>query len=270
MSNLPQKIIIVGMGLIGGSIAMGIKKRLDGDVEIIGVGKKEEIPLYSDLIIIATPISQIIKVLNRLDKILVKKTFVIDVGSTKKMICDHAAKLKNKNLIFVGTHPMGGREQSGLSNIDPNLFMNKTWVVCPVNSKSVPRKVTDMIKLLGANPLFLDALEHDKLVSYTSHITLIAGSLLVSLVSRQKSWNTLARLASSGFRDTTRLASFSPKIKAEIVATNKSNLLNALSDLEKEIEILASLIEKEEWKVIEKYFENAKQIRDNWLAHYFS
>lgn len=265
MSNLPQKITIVGMGLIGGSIAMGLKKRLDGDVDIIGVAKNEEIPLNSDLIIIATPISQIIKVLNKLDKILVKKTLVIDVGSTKKMICSHAAILKNKNLFFVGTHPMGGRELSGLSNADPNLFVNKTWVV---SRKSLI--LNRLIELLGGKPVIMNPDKHDKLVAFASHLSLIVSSLLVTCVSRQDDWKTIFRIASSGFRDTTRLAIFSPKIKAEIVATNKSNLLNALSYLEKEIEILTSLIEKEEWKVMEKYFENAKQIRDNWLAHYFS
>ena len=222
MNKLPKRIVVVGLGLIGGSIVMGLKKRLNGDVEIIGVTKNEEIPLNSDLIIIATPITEIIKVLNKLDKILVKKTLVIDVGSTKKLICDHAANLKNKNLIFVGTHPMGGREQSGLSN------------------------------------------------AFASHLSLITSSLLLTCVNRQKDRKTILQIASTGFRDTTRLASFSPKIKAEIVSTNKNNLLNVLSDLKNEMQIIKSRIEKEEWRLIEKYFEEGKQTRDNWLAHYFS
>ncbi|OGG26915.1 hypothetical protein A2960_02090 [Candidatus Gottesmanbacteria bacterium RIFCSPLOWO2_01_FULL_39_12b] len=265
MNKLPKRIVVVGLGLIGGSIVMGLKKRLNGDVEIIGVTKNEEIPLNSDLIIIATPITEIIKVLNKLDKILVKKTLVIDVGSTKKLICDHAANLKNKNLIFVGTHPMGGREQSGLSNADPNLFVNKTWVV---SRKSL--LINRLIELLGGKPVIISPDKHDKLVAFASHLSLITSSLLLTCVNRQKDRKTILQIASTGFRDTTRLASFSPKIKAEIVSTNKNNLLNVLSDLKNEMQIIKSRIEKEEWRLIEKYFEEGKQTRDNWLAHYFS
>lgn len=270
MNNLPQKITIIGMGLIGGSIAMGIKKRRNSDVEITDVTKNEEIPLDSDLIIIATPIFEIIKVLNKLDKILVKKTLVIDVGSTKQLICSHAAKLKNRNIIFVGTHPMGGRELTGLSNADPNLFVNKSWVICPVKSNTLTTKIIDMVRLLGANPLFLNPMEHDKLVTYASHVSLVAGSILTGFIAGQKSWDIIAKLASTGFRDTTRLASFSPKIKADIVATNKNNVLEALNNLEKEMEIIKSLIERENWKSVEEYFKKGKQTRDNWINNYFS
>lgn len=249
---------------------MGIKKRLNGDVEITDVAKNEEIPLDSDLIIIATPIFEIIKVLNKLDKILVKKTLVIDVGSTKQLICSHAAKLKNKNLIFVGTHPMGGRELTGLSNADPNLFVNKSWIICQVKSNTITAKIIDMVRLLGANPLLLNPMEHDKLVAFASHISLVAGSILTGFIGRQKSWDMIAKLASTGFRDTTRLASFSPKIKADIVATNKNNVLDALDNLEKEIRIIKNMVRKNETEKLENYFIKAKETRDSWMANYFS
>lgn len=250
---------------------MGLKKKLDQKSDIVGIGKKDKLQVNSDLIIIAAPISEILDILTKLDEQLEKNTLVIDVGSTKEIICNHAGNLKNKNLVFVGTHPMAGREVSGFANSDPNLFVNKSWVVCPdtkINKKHID-VVFRIIKILGGRPVLMGPFQHDKLVSMASSLSLVTGSLLVKSVS-SKNWEMIARLTSTGFRDTTRLASFDAKIKTEIVSTNKNNLLNVLSDFEKEIQFIKTLIKKENWKLIEKYFEESKQTRDKWLANYFS
>ena len=250
---------------------MGLKKSAAQELDIIGVGKEDKLPEDSDLIIIATPISEIIITLNRLDKLLKTNTLVIDVGSTKQIICNHAGNLKNKNLVFVGTHPIAGREVSGFANSDPNLFVNKSWVVCPdpkINNKHIDA-VFAVIRILGGRPILMDPSQHDKLVARASSLSLVTGSLLVKSVS-SKDWEMIARLASTGFRDTTRLASFSPKIKTEIVSSNKNNILRTLNNLDKEIQNMRMLIEKDDWDKIENYFIEAKEIRDNWLANYFS
>lgn len=271
MSKLPKKIAVIGLGLIGGSIFMGLKKKLDQKSDIVGIGRKDKLQVNSDLIIIATPISEILDILTRLDEQLEKNTLVIDVGSTKEIICNHAGNLKNKNLVFVGTHPMAGREVSGFANSDPNIFVNKSWVVCPdpkINKKHID-VVFRIIRILGGRPVLMGPSQHDKLVSMASSLSLVTGSLLVKTVS-SKDWEMIARLTSTGFRDTTRLASFDAKIKTEIVSTNKNNLLHVLSDFEKEIQFIKTLIKKENWKLIEKYFEESKQTRDKWLVNYFS
>ncbi len=251
---------------------MGLKKRLAQKSDIVGIGRRDKLQINSDLIIIAAPISEILDILTRLDGQLEKNTLVIDVGSTKEIICNHAGNLKNKNLVFVGTHPMAGREVSGFANSDPNLFVNKSWVVCPdpkINKKHIDA-VFGIIKILGGRPILMDPSQHDKLVARASSLSLVTGSLLVNTVRTQKDWEIIARLTSTGFRDTTRLASFDAKIKTEIVSTNKNNLLNVLTEFEKEIQFIKTLIKKENWKLIEKYFEESKQTRDKWLANYFS
>ncbi|OGG13340.1 hypothetical protein A2773_00915 [Candidatus Gottesmanbacteria bacterium RIFCSPHIGHO2_01_FULL_39_10] len=282
-----EKVAIVGIGLIGGSIAMAMRKHLGSKVTILGLSstsKKaqiahkhniidraltslKDIPQDIDLVVLSTPIVTNIKLLKSLKKLTTSKQIIIDVGSTKEMICREAVKLDLRN--FIGTHPMAGNETSGLGNADPDLFQNKPWIICP-DSQTDKSKITflkNFITSLGAKPFILNSKAHDRIAALSSHIFLIMSSILVNATSKNN-WDKISQIASTGFKDTTRLASHSPNMKKEIILTNKMNIQKALKSLSAEIELFSSLLKDDEENKIMNYFQQAKSVRDDWLNKY--
>ena len=292
MKIFPKKIAIIGVGLIGGSIALGLKKHFGSKINIFGLcrsakrGKKavesgiidkaisdvKSIPSDIDLIIIATPISEILEILNRIARIPLKSYLVFDVGSTKKIITDAAAKILPKNALFIGTHPMAGSEMSGFENADPNLFRNKPWIVCsalPTTNRQLST-IKNLIDALGAKFILMNAKMHDGLTVWASHIFLAVSSILIGLITKKEAVKEIAKIASTGFRDTTRLASDNPKMKTDIFLTNKDNVINSLDCLIEEINYFKELLIRENEREVLHYLMNSKLQRDNWLAQYFS
>ena len=265
-----KKIAIIGVGLIGGSISLGLKSRLGKEIEIIEISKETDISTIpeTDMIIISTPISQIPEVISKTMS-LAKAETVMDVGSIKGDIIDFVEQKKYSG--FVGTHPMAGREMGGYTNADPNLFINKPWIVCRT-SKSTPRNVesvSELIELLGGKIIHMPARQHDEVVTWASHLSLVFSSLLVSATAKQKNWDMIRKTASTGFRDTTRLASQNPSMKSDIITSNRGNVINALQTFQKEIEEFLSLIQKGEENAVLSYFAKSKRDRDKWLTKYF-
>lgn len=286
--SLPDNIAIVGVGMIGGSIAMGIKRILGTGVTILGATsslsnsqKAKENGIIDEildgkninkagLIIIATPISVIPDVLSGLKTKLKKSTLIIDVASVKKSVLSEAQKLP-PYIHFIGTHPMAGNEAGGWENGEPYLFINKPWILT-LGNKNTPEElklVTHMVKLLGAEVFLIDADTHDKLVSEISHLPLIAGSVIINSVAKNPNWKLLQKTASTGFRDSTRLASHSPELKRDIILNNKTYILEALIKFKKETELLINIIESNEKEELFDYFARSKNIRDDWIAKYF-
>ncbi len=282
------RIVIIGIGLIGGSIALGLKKHLGSKVTILGLSsrpKKAQMPEKKDiidrvlssladipsdvnLIILAAPILTNLKLLRSLKKLTTSRQIIIDVGSTKNIICKEAEKLNLAN--FIGTHPMSGSESSGLENANPDLFEDKPWIICPssMTDKNKIKLVKDFVILLGANPIIMNPETHDLTMAFASHIFLIISSILVNSVSKTN-WNKISKVASTGFRDTTRLASHSHDMKKDIILTNRSNVKKALDDLSEEINIFSSLLESNNESELTEYFQKAKLIRDKWLEKHF-
>lgn len=286
MNEFPKKIAIIGVGLIGGSIAMGLKKHLGTKIKIIGscssfkrsqkskdMGIIDEtidstfpLPLNTQLIIIATPIKTIISTLQQISKYSLKKCLVMDVGSTKHAIISEAQKIFPKSITFIGTHPMAGSELSGFENADPNLFRNKPWIVCSKNIKTVSK----LIEILGAKMILMNSKRHDKLTSWASHLNLVSSSILINTIGKQKNWTEIAKIASTGFRDTSRLASSNIEMKKDIILTNKDNIIWSLVQFQKEIEIFINLLKNNNSYHISNYLLNAKTTRDSWIENNFS
>lgn len=293
MKKFPSKIAILGVGLIGGSIAMGLKKHFGDKISILGlcrdfrrtkiaielgiidmaIKSQPDIPTDVKLIIIATPIKTTIKMLRMLSKIPLKNCLIMDVGSTKENIIKEANKFPPLSKFFIGTHPMAGSELSGFENASVNLFRNKPWMICsdrsPTDNKQLAI-IKHIIEIMGANMILMDAKIHDELTSWASHLSLVTSSILVNTIAGHKNWDKIAKIASTGFRDTTRLASDNPMMKADIVMTNKSHLLEAFGKLKDEIDIFSNLVRQSDEKSILKYFQDSKSIRDKWITNYFN
>lgn len=288
MNEFPEKVAIIGVGLIGGSIAMGLKKHFGSKITILGSCSKiertkkakelgiidEVIDLHAQplglrlvtLIILATPIDETIKILKLLSKIKFKNCLIIDVGSTKEYVINAASQIMGPNISFIGTHPMAGNDMSGFENADPNLFRNKSWIVCV---KTHPM-VSELIEILGAKKILMDAKKHDELTTWASHLNLVSSSILINTISSQKNWPEIAKIASTGFRDTTRLASSNVDMKKDIILTNRENVIKSLNNFQKEIGNFISILNSNNTDRLTNYLTHAKTIRDNWIENYFS
>lgn len=288
MNEFPKKVAILGLGLIGGSIAMGLKKHFRSKINILGSCSKlertkkakesgiidEVIDLHAQplglrvvtLIILATPVGETIKLLKLFSKIKFKNCLIIDVGSTKEFVINAANQFIGPNTLFIGTHPMAGSELSGFENADPNLFRNKPWIICAKNHPVV----SELIDILGAKKILMDAKKHDEFSTWASHLNLVTSSILINTIGSQKNWPEIAKIASTGFRDTTRLASSNVEMKRDIILTNKENVTKSLSSFQKEIGNFISILNSNNTDQLTNYLSNAKTIRDNWLNDYFS
>jgi len=288
VNEFPKKIAIIGVGLIGGSIALGLKQHLGAKITILGScnnierTKKakesgiidEVIDLHAQpqglrsvtLIIIATPVGETIKLLELISKIKIKNCLIVDVGSTKEFVINTANQFLGPNISFIGTHPMAGSELSGFENADPNLFRNKPWIVCSNNHPII----SELIDILGAKKILMDAKKHDELTSWASHLNLVSSSILINAIGKQKNWPEVAKIASTGFRDTTRLASSNVEMKKDIIFTNKKNIIGSLIKFQKEIEVFVKLLQNNDTFKISNYLSTAKTIRDNWIENNFS
>lgn len=292
MNKFPSKIVILGVGLIGGSIALGLKSHFGTKITILGscddsrrtqkavregiidaaINHTDDLPKDTDLIIIATPVRTTVNIIKKLGQNCRLNCLIIDMGSTKKVISETAQNFLAGGASFIGTHPMAGSEMSGFENASVNLFRNKPWIICSPKkvSKSNLQVVKTLISILGANPIRMTAVTHDRLTIRASHIFLTASSLLVNAIAKEKNWPEIAKIASTGFRDTTRLASDNPGMKTDIVMTNRTNFLEVLSKLKDEITSFTQLIRESDDKAILKYFEDAKRVRDDWISTYFN
>lgn len=281
-----RKIAVIGVGLIGGSIALGLKKQLGDKITIYGscsslkksqqikkegiideILKNKKIPHDLELLIIATPILTSQNIIKNLPLPNSSNCLVIDVGSTKKSICKLVEQISNSNLSFIGTHPMAGKEKSGFENADPNLFKNKPWIICLTKKTKEGhlRLVKSLIKTLGTKPIIMEAKTHDKICAWASHLFLALSSILVSVIIKQNIRRKVSQIASTGFQDTTRLASHDAKMKKDILLTNKENVINCLLKVKEEIDDFIEILRENNGSRILNYLKEAKEIRDKWL-----
>lgn len=279
-------ILIVGLGLIGGSLALAIKKqhpkaRIYGydvnttelttakslhvmDEEATSLREGAEI---ADVIILSTPVLQMEKVMKQLSQIELKNDVIItDTGSTKRGIMKLAEQLwHNTNVTFIGGHPMAGSHKSGVESAKDHLFENAYYVLTPSNH-SLTR--VDELKqwLCGTNAKFLvvDPKEHDYVTGVISHLPHIIASALVNLARKEDERNPLINmLAAGGFRDITRIASSSPQMWKDIVFQNRSNLLRLINKWIEEIEKFQQVLERGDDLAISHFFADAKKYRDS-------
>jgi len=240
-----DKIAIVGLGLIGGSLALAARERWPSGL-VIGVDRNDVLEKAmvlhaidvaaddlvvvgdADLVVLAAPVSENIRLLKELPEHVAGAAIVTDVGSTKRAIVEAARGLP-PNLTFVGGHPLGGAARGGIEHARPDLFAGRPWLFTPGHDSEV-QKLFDFARALGAEPRTIDPAEHDRLLAYISHLPQLAASALMHVVGAGAGAEGL-ELSGRGLADTTRLASSPPEIWRDITATNADHLGAALDEL---------------------------------------
>lgn len=238
-----QHVSIIGLGLIGGSIGLALKRwsaengnalhitGFDDDMDKQSRSKKmgavdaTEWSLTNavekaDIVIVATPVGSMREVFENIGDKLKQGAIVTDTGSTKTDVLEWAKKLPG-HVNFIGGHPMAGKAES-LEAADPDLFNGATWVVCPsvTASDASIKNVLGIIAATKAEAFFVDPVEHDSYVAGISHLPFLMAATLVDSVAADASWRDMKSLAASGFKDTTRLALGSPTMHRDILMTN--------------------------------------------------
>ena len=245
-----DRIVIIGMGLIGGSVGLALKAAQLNNMEIVGVdhsweavnlAKKrgaidrfEQSPADAardaQIVIVATPLLAMPEVFKELAPVLPNGAIVTDTGSTKAQVMAWASEHLPETVSFVGGHPMAGKETPGIEGATADLFKDATYCVIPSLTAANPavEVVVGLAGILGAKHLFIEAVEHDVLVGGISHLPLVLSAALVSATSASPSWSEMGKLASSGFRDVSRLASGNPDLAEGVSQTNQASLLKWL------------------------------------------
>jgi prephenate dehydrogenase len=273
-------ITVIGIGLIGGSLAITLKENgfakhiigVDSNTEsidkalrrrIIDEGAKlEEGVKKADIIILSTPMDVMLdllpKILNHVDD-----QIIMDVGSTKEGLLE-IVKNHPKRENFVASHPMAGTEFSGIEAAVPNLFDNKYTVICDAEQSSTDalNKVKSLYESIPMNIAYLGGKEHDVHAAYVSHISHISSfALALTVLEKEKDEERIFELASSGFGSTVRLAKSSPDMWAPIFRQNRDNVLDVLDEHINTLAKFRSLLIKKDFETFYKLIEEANTIK---------
>ena len=257
-----MKVGIIGLGLIGSSLALKITEAYN-DITIYGedisesnlkytienkiIGNKLEEKDYSklDILFVAIPVDQVLKVLSPILDKVGENTLVVDLGSTKKPICDLVNSNQNRRK-FLAAHPIAGTEFSGPMSADSSLFDNKTIILCETE-KTENRLLNiakDLFLSIGMSIKEMTADEHDKHIAYVSHLSHITSFMLgKTVMDKEKDEETIYDMAGSGFESTVRLGKSSPSMWTPIFNQNKKNIIDALDEYLKNIKNFKHLIE---------------------------
>ncbi len=247
-----DRIAVIGHGLIGGSIALAVAERSPG-VQVITLDRGDDISAVdgADLIVLATPISEILRLLPALAAIVPATAVVTDTGSTKSAIVNAAPP----GMRFIGGHPIAGAEVPGRAAARADLFVGRPWILTPTDAADP----TDIDRLqrfvgrLGAHARLLPSDEHDRLFAFLSHLPQLVVSTLMDVVGSEVGGDALA-LAGQGLRDTTRLASSPHSIWLDVVDTNDAQVRGALDQL---IARLVALRDDRSGEILARTFESA-------------
>ena len=291
---MPQ-IAIVGTGLIGTSIALGLKQARAQNLELVGTDLERrsrdgaqkrnafdriEVAFTAavcdaDIVVLATPVMAMRDVLETIAPHLQQGCIVTDVGSSKRVVLEWAEELLPKSLDFVGGHPMAGKESSGPEAADADLFQGKAYCIIPGAgaSNQAVSEVTGLAEALGAVPYFIGAQEHDSYVAAVSHLPFMLSVALVGCTSKSANWGDMAQLASTGYKDLSRLASGDPVMHRDICVTNPEDILAWVDSFIRELYEMRKLLANEEGddrgpdgEAIRQMFQEASDARAGLLA----
>ena len=274
MMRLFKKVAIIGVGLIGGSIGLAIKKKGLAD-RVIGIGHRRQSlnqalavgavdEAYldlgqikdADLIILAAPVSAIIKIIPCLPGLVNKDTVIIDAGSTKSEILKTARGYK---LNFIGCHPLAGMEKKGPRNARDSLFENSWCLITPSRGtdKSGLEKVKRFWRALGAKVKVLDARTHDKILAWTSHLPHLVVFGLLDCLNKD-----YLEFAAGGLKDTTRIGLSDPLLWRDIFLTNRKEVLKAIKAFKKSLQRLEESIAANQPGKLVSFLKKSRNKRD--------
>jgi len=265
-----RKITIIGLGLLGGSMALALKESMQATIYGIDTNPKHLKKALTlgiidkttniskvremDLIVIAVPVNKIPKLASTVLDIISPKTLVFDVGSTKHSICKAIAQHKNRGN-FVAAHPIAGTEFSGPEAGFASLFQNKKNIICDFK-KTNPNMLAKALKIfteIGMQTDFMESASHDKHIAYVSHLSHISSFMLGKTVMEiEKNEQNIFNMAGSGFASTVRLAKSSPETWTPIFLENKVSILKSLNEYIKNLQEFKNLLENEKQEALFK------------------
>ncbi len=284
MKNI-KNISVIGLGLIGGSLAIALKNikkdiivtGFDRDPESVSIalyrkiidiaaGSYKEAVTDADLVIIATPVRLIADIAFEIKDHLKPDTIVTDVGSAKLNIVEKINKIFPKGVIFIGGHPMAGSENEGVLSAKSDLFLNAYYILTPTDTTRSEALVSlhNLFTKIGAKVITVSPVEHDKIVALISHLPHILSTNLVALVdNKQKSIKNLFKLCAGGFRDMTRIAASNPKMWVDISLENKEEIINSIDDYIDFLKRFRESLTTNNEEYIREHYDSAKEARLN-------
>ena len=276
-----NKIVIAGVGLIGGSLGLALCNR-NLTNQVVGVDPNAdnlelavrlgavhrgatlaEALSEADLFIIATPIGVALGVLEMALPYLNQGTIVTDVGSVKGRLVERAEAMLPEGIHFIGGHPMAGLETSGVSGAREDLFEGASYLLTPTErtDKAALVKIRRLIECLGASPMELNYQEHDEAVAVISHLPHLLSAALVNTVANDAKEQVLLRLAAGGFRDTTRIAASNPTMWRDILLTNRTMVLKAIDKFRVQLNQIEQGINQFDSDILVDAFTRAQNLR---------
>jgi prephenate dehydrogenase len=281
-----KRIAIIGLGLIGGSLALALKKASAKGTEIVGFSRSAETIARArecgaidqaagnlasavsgaDVVVIATPVMATKEVLASISEHLSPKCLVTDTGSTKVQVMRWAGEYLSSRVSFIGGHPMAGKETSGIGEADANLFRGCVYCLTPSPCATSPavRKLKKTVESIGAKPFFIDAETHDNLVAGVSHLPMLLSAAFVTATMKSRLWPEMAKLTAGGYRDFSRLASGNPEMNRDICLTNQEKIVDWL---DRYIEVLKGYrhLVAEDSEELAEMLAQAREAREKWL-----
>lgn len=283
MSKLEMNIGILGLGLIGGSLGfdlrslghhiLGVSRRESTCQKAVALGSVHsasvDLSLLADaeVVFICTPLALIVPQFTQLIPYLSPTTVVTDVGSAKAQIVEAISPLWDN---FIGGHPMAGTADSGIEAAQRHLFVDKPYVLTPLTTTPTAAItiVEEIVRSLGANIYHCQPEQHDRAVSWISHLPVMVSSSLIAACLSETDPEVLQlaqKLASSGFRDTSRVGGGNPELGIMMARYNRQALLRSLHQYRHNLDELTNLIEQENWAVLESKLKSTQQARPNFV-----
>ena len=280
-----MKLAIIGVGLIGGSLGLCLKKEMGKDIFITGLCRTQKsmdlavelgavdmaapdvraVVEDADIVFLATPVLQMVPMLGKILPHLKQGAILTDAGSTKAYLWQHIQGILPEGVYYIAGHPMTGREKSGVEAASADLFRNKAYVI--VEDTGAPpeahEKLMSVLSHTGANFLRLDIRKHDRCASIISHVPHVTAAALVTLLNQSEGdMESCLKLAGGGFKDTTRIASSNADMWADICMTNGEAIATHLRDLQAILGTVIGAIEAGDREAVRRYFAASTERRD--------
>ena len=276
-----KRIAIIGLGLIGGSWALALKETgytahrigfdapgvlkqaIDSGAVHQAANDLDQAVRDADLVVLATPVGKILELLPQLIAAAPSRALITDVGSTKQRIVQCAKEMPAGRALFLGGHPLAGKEHSGFEHADSVLFRNACYAIVPLSETAMrdarAKAFVSLIESLGAQPCVMDAASHDVAMAYLSHLPQLLSTGLAGMVAERAEQGGLPlQLAGSGFRDLTRLAESPYSMWRDICLTNMENIQAALDAMIQKLDTIKTHLSTRE---LEKGFDQARRLR---------
>ena len=284
------KLAIIGVGLIGGSLGLCLKRALGDGIYITGLCRTErsmqhavkcgavdyasadlaEVVGDADIVFLSPPVLQIVPMVQRLLPYLSPHTILTDAGSTKGYVWQHLREILPETVYYIAGHPMTGKEKSGVDAADPDLFRGKAYVIIEDTGapREVYRKLLDLLHYTEANFVPMEIAQHDRCAAVISHVPHVAAAALVTLLNRSgDDLESCIKLIGGGFKDTTRIASSNADMWADICMTNGGEIARNLRQLQEILGEVIEACESHDRQYIHDYFTASKKRRDSLLEN---